>query len=400
MSQYIWSVYKINLFLIFVYISVTKAIDLEYYFDEDNINDSSQFISKIDDTRRTIEVNDISNVKSFNISNNITNINSLRFNDDEIESDDIILAFDVAVRKSSLQNISTVINDSSTFNSKRLVTHSANPKWTTTRNLFDLKTFNEYDYKEDENEDSYQPLRYKTSFDISDTKTSTITYNVTSNSKFFNLEPAIDFDNESENVLTNKVDEDIWYVPYEFPCWELPTLYGELGIKKKKSDVFLIYGGKLMNVIGPSSKTKSHYKADDPFIPNTINKWCEVEPCYGDHTLCLFPNKHISNICDKEYKIIVPSTIEQFTITNTLNSMRNRVANGLASKYSHLPTAANMVQVTYDYDLEKISEAWLRQCLPGAPPCSALDGDIATQLECTKYMKYCCLQNSKTVSQW
>ncbi|XP_045449437.1 uncharacterized protein LOC123658002 [Melitaea cinxia] len=377
------------------------GIDLEYYIDEEHINDSSQFIGKIENARRTNEVNDNSKVKSLNISNNITNINSVRFNEDEIENDDIILAYNVAVRRGFLQNYSTtVINDISTFNyTKRLVTNSANLKWTTTRNLLDLKTFNQYDYKEDENEDLYQPLRYKTFSDTSDTKTATVAYNVTSNSNFFNLEPAFDFDNESENLLTNKVEENIWYVPYEFPCWELPTLYGELGVKKKKSDVFLIYGGKLMNVIGPSSKTKSNYKADEPFIPNTVNKWCEVEPCYGDHTLCLFPNKHISNICDKEYKVIVPSTTEQFTITNTLNSMRNRVANGLASKYSHLPTAANMLQVTYDYDLEKISKAWLRQCIPGVPPCSALDGNIVTQLECTKYMKYCCLQNSKTFSQ-
>ncbi|CAH2085793.1 unnamed protein product [Euphydryas editha] len=355
----------------------------------------------MDDARRTIEINDISKVKSLSVSNNINNFNNSHFNISDIENDDIILAYEVAKRMGSLHNVSTIIRDENiTLNyTKNLLANSAKPKWTTSRNIFELKTFKEYDYKDDENEDFYQPLRYKTPSDTSDTKNYTITYNITTNSILFNLEPAVEFDNRTENMRKNKVDDNIWYVPHEFPCWELPILYGELGVKKKKSDVFLIYGGKLTNVIVPWMKTQSNYKADEPFITPAINKWCEVEPCYGDHTLCLFPNNHISNICDKEYKVIVPTTVEQFTIINTLNSMRNRVANGLARKYSHLPTASNMVQVTYDYDLEKISEAWLRQCLPGAPPCSALDGNIVSQLECTKYMKYCCLENSKTISQ-
>ncbi|XP_046964117.1 uncharacterized protein LOC124533006 [Vanessa cardui] len=270
---------------------------------------------------------------------------------------------------------------------------------TTAKYLTNLKTLKEYDYKNDYEEDVYQMLRLQSSSDTVNTKSEKYMYNNdTPNGRFFNLEPAVDFEN-SLKISKNIADNNVWYVPQEFPCWELPILYGELGTKKKKSDVFLIYGGNLINVIDPWTTVQSKFKASDPLMSHSINKWCEVEPCYGDHTLCLFSNNGISNICDKNFKVLVPSILDQLTIISTINAMRNRVANGLAKRYTHLPTAANMKQITYDYDLEKMAEAWLSQCLPGAAPCSALDGNIVSQLECTKYMKYCCLRVSKTMSQ-
>ncbi|CAH0713749.1 unnamed protein product, partial [Brenthis ino] len=269
--------------------------------------------------------------------------------------------------------------------------------------IFDLKSFTEYDYDYTVNDDLSLILReeinqVKNLNSNIPNKLNNTEINKTPYAKFYNLEPAI----AKINIKTkyNKsLDNNIWYVPQEFPCWELPIIYGELGERKKKSDVFLIYGGKLVNVIDHWTKKETAYKAGDPPMSHVSNKWCGVQPCYGDHTLCLFPNNDNSNICHKKYKVHVPTILDHITITNTINSMRNRVAHRLVNKYSHLPTAANMKQINYDYDLEKIAEAWLRQCLPGAAPCSAIDGQIVSQLECSKYMQYCCLKKSEAITQ-
>lgn len=270
--------------------------------------------------------------------------------------------------------------------------------------VFSSKSLRDYDYAPDTEIYKFsQASRYDRKQGIKNTS-ETKRQNQSDISKlqhvrFYNLEPAV---THITNIEKSKVllRDNVWYVPQEFPCWELPVIYGEMRNKKKKSEIFLIYGGKLDNVIDNWTEAQNLYKVGDPPISHIFNKWCRLQPCYADHTLCLFPSPEVSNICDKGYKVLVPTVLDQITIIRTINSMRNRVAHGLVNKYSHLPTAANMKQINYDYDLEKIAEAWLRQCLPGAAPCSALDGLMVSQLECTKYMKYCCLKKLKTRSLW
>ncbi|XP_028157270.1 uncharacterized protein LOC114350605 [Ostrinia furnacalis] len=188
----------------------------------------------------------------------------------------------------------------------------------------------------------------------------------------------------------------MWYVPEKYPCWQLPILYGELGRRKKTSNIFLVKGGDLKNVNIPDKDKLRKYmlKPDVPTV-SSLNKWCSVEPCYGDHTLCLFTENHVSKVCDENYRVHKPTILEHIAIVNTVNAMRNRIANGAADEYPQLPAAKNMKQIIYDYDLEKMAAAWLRQCLPGPPPCSALDERYVSQLECTKYADECCVNSYK-----
>lgn len=218
---------------------------------------------------------------------------------------------------------------------------------------------------------------------------------------FFNLAPAAVMPETNQNDFPNKQQ---WYVPEIYPCWELPVLYGELGKGLRTwKELFIIKRATLKNVIILAPKKMHKAKYYELPAATAYNKWCEVEPCYGDHTLCLFSDNTVSKICDSNYRVKEPTILEQIALVNTVNAMRNRVAIGAAEEYIHLPTASNMKQIMYDYDLEKMAAAWLRQCLPGPPPCSALDGHYVTQLECTKYANLCCVKSYKmgvTTSKW
>ncbi|XP_014371988.2 uncharacterized protein LOC106721540 [Papilio machaon] len=213
---------------------------------------------------------------------------------------------------------------------------------------------------------------------------------------YYTLEPAAAYVYMEEDDKYAEENGSVWYVPQDIPCWELPILYGELGYKEQMSDVFSIHRSYLKNVLRQNKMKKVSRK--DGFSPGTqmFNKWCGIEPCYGDHTLCLFPDKTISIFCEKGYTVKTPTISEQIALVNTVNSMRNRIAAGESIRYSHLPQAANMMQITYDFDLEKMAQAWLSQCLPGPAPCSALEGNYVSELECMKYMQKCCLNSYKT----
>lgn len=208
---------------------------------------------------------------------------------------------------------------------------------------------------------------------------------------------------DNEYIRSSNVsNRDIWYVPENTPCWDLPILYGELGHTSRTSKVFVMYPGILNNVIEAnekSSKPSGHLYVS---ISQIANKWCSEGPCYGDHTMCLFSDKTNSKLCKNGYKVSTPTMVEQIGLVNTVNSMRNRVASGDSDIYNHLPTAADMNQLIYDFDLESMASAWLHQCLPGPAVCSALEGNYVTQLECTKFAKYCCINSFETerVSKW
>ncbi|XP_045771108.1 uncharacterized protein LOC123871373 [Maniola jurtina] len=388
-----------KILILFALIAKSLGIGEEYYIDQDETHDTSHTITNKSDARRTLEIN-LSPKTNISVSTALFSYKNINKDDEE---DIILLSYNIAreknarlEKKHTSKTTPTLYlkggNDStfSTIKSVRNASHNTLS--------IRINSFEEYDYKydTDTDEDSLQALRNQVEEEKllkSQNKTEPdIPY-----AKFYNLEPAVDQDltfNETKYIY-----DKTWYVPQDFPCWDLPILYGELGAKKKKYDVFLIYGGNLVNVIESSTEMTKSYKPVEPPISHVINKWCEVEPCYGDHTLCLFPSPVISNICDKEYKVYVPNILDQSTLVNTINTMRNHVANGVSKKYSHLPSAANMKQITYDYDLEDMAQAWLRQCLPGSAPCSGLDGNLVSHLECTKYAKYCCSHSSKSFSE-
>ncbi|XP_030021896.2 uncharacterized protein LOC115441305 [Manduca sexta] len=279
-----------------------------------------------------------------------------------------------------------------------------------------MEIFKDYEYLYEDTSNTtklkhHKPLRY----DIDDYNTINLTMSVTTIDRskidryvntttryvadFYNIEPAAGKIKIKEDIITGVLTNNtVWYVPEQYPCWDLPVLYAQLGKRRRSSEVFLVYSGSLRNVIDEGDSDLPLPKSFNVPAEQTLNKWCAVSPCYGDHTLCVFADKTISHICDKGYQVLVPNMVEQIALVNTVNSMRNRVANGVADRYKHLPTAANMEQIIYDFDLEKMSKAWLRQCLPGPAPCSALDGNYVTQLECTKYAELCCVASYRKKS--
>lgn len=221
---------------------------------------------------------------------------------------------------------------------------------------------------------------------------------------FYNLVPAVSVNKDNDDTFSNysALDNNVWYVPETTQCWELPMLHGELGNAKKTGEVFLMYSGELRNVIESNNEPSQPSRPLYIPISQTMNKWCAAGPCYGDHTLCLFSDRSNSQLCLSGYVVSTPSMIEQIGLVNTVNSMRNRIANGETDLYPHLPKAADMNQLIYDFDLESMAAAWLHQCLPGPASCSALEGNYVTQLECTKYARHCCIDSFKSekASKW
>ncbi|KAI5634046.1 cysteine-rich secretory protein family domain-containing protein [Phthorimaea operculella] len=209
-----------------------------------------------------------------------------------------------------------------------------------------------------------------------------------------NLDPAAGQLSLGSYKLSMKEHEDrnIWYTPEKYPCWELPLIYGQPEKMKDTSEIFLLHPLKLKNIkVDDDDDNDNHNKSEETIIEGSeYNNWCGIPPCYGDHTLCLYPSKKYSKICLQGYVVREPVMAEQKALLMKLNSMRNRVAKGSQEEYPFLPPASNMQQITYDYDLERMTRRWLRQCLPGPPPCQSLGTETVTQLECTKYINLCC----------
>ncbi|XP_052739098.1 uncharacterized protein LOC112050008 [Bicyclus anynana] len=385
----------IETLILLALITHSMNIDVDYFIDQDDTSDTPHAVTNSSDARRTLENHHLTKA---NVSSSKSLFNDLKKADDEVE-DEMILSYNVAPHLGLTVAAKEKIKLSVGGNHTNLLTTKCKQISTQSTLSLNLNSFDEYDYKYSNDTDEIgslllrqQIVEEKLASPPNKTETDTPF------GKFYNLEPAV---NQDINIIYNRQTfNNTWYVPQDFPCWELPILYGELGSKKKKENIFLIHGGNLVNVKETTIEKLTNYKPVEPPISRVVNKWCEVEPCYGDHTLCLFPKIVISNICDKEYKVHVPSILDQAAVVNTINTMRNHIANGVSKRYSHLPSAANMKQITYDYDLEEMAQAWLRQCLPGSAPCSALDENLVAHLECTKYAKYCCPKNSKSFFKW
>ncbi|VVC93129.1 unnamed protein product [Leptidea sinapis] len=369
--------------LLLIFCSCANTVDLEYYYEDkadyrnEDINENRNE-SIVSEKTHFLE-DKVSDIKSSNDTSNGYFNNS-----------------DEAVPNTNNTNVT---HDGRKSILSQMLRNSLNKKQSNkTVSVMKSKLFKDYEYAYDDVDDQLNFLRdvNNTSPSNPDKKNRNLIFKEHRSSEFYNIEPAADSDFLQRN-WSNINRSDIWYVPEKYPCWELPLLYGQLGSKNNKEDVFLLYSGRLKNVVDPGfQKLKSRlYMAEY----QNFNTWCGVQPCYGDHTLCLFPDSTLSTICETGYTVKVPSIMSQMGIINTLNSMRNRVASGESERYSHLPPAANMKQINYDYDLQKISEAWLRQCLPGPAPCSALEGKFVAQLECTKYANYCCFNTRKSAIQ-
>lgn len=265
-----------------------------------------------------------------------------------------------------------------------------------------------YDYYESDSP-HYDPRGTKTLHTTSNYQPSVTNKTFDTFSELFNLESV------AENLLFNTTDEpfqDTWYVIEDYPCWKLPLVFGEIDhtashyfepeILKRRSPVFQMYPKCLKNVItGNDTVEKLTPRRDN--IQYNVNKWCRVAPCYGDHTMCMFPKGITSAFCGRGYTVSVPPVNEQIAFTFSLNSIRNAVASGNKSHlHPQIPRvmgATNMKKILYDHELQLMAERWLLQCLPGPSPCSSLDNAFVTQLECTKLTTHCCTEKH-VVTQW
>lgn len=353
-----------------ILISYSFAIDLDYYAEDESTVDNDKTTPESrrvgDDTRIITTIEDISAVVT------------------KIDNRDC-----VTHSKNILQGID---------NTSRVETSNKS-----TTKGFPVGMFEEYEYMyDDKMNNCCQPvLRHE-----ENNKTGTFGLKIPMQNDsenlrytdYFNLSPALESIKLKES-MTSKSVKSVWYVPENYPCWNLPFIYGKLGQRPQTSNVFVIYSGDL-SVEHEPQEDKEEVSGDTSY--SASNLWCEQEPCYGDHTLCLFPDDKISEICENYYHVKSPNILEQTALVNTINSMRNRVAMGTADVYSHLPTASNMEQIIYDYDLARMANRWLRQCLPGPAACSSLRNDLITQLECTKSAKECCLffNPTETEPKW
>ncbi|CAH4027719.1 unnamed protein product [Pieris brassicae] len=367
--------YYLSVFIVIS--SCCYCVDVDYYDDEnveenkDRLNINQTVDRRFGDEEVKVDAN-ITNPDNSNVSEKYSAYSTLGIQIQPISNENPIVQY-YHSRAKSIKSDSFVQNYSK-FVSK-------------------LDVFKDYVYLYDDNAES-NVLRNDNMSQLYQKQT---TINMTEAQKlkeyaikFYNLEPA------AASSVLNDIPRDnnqkVWYVPENYPCWELPLLYGELGQRMNTTEVFLIFGGRLKNVVDPGYN-ETVYKTPSSSTSYLPNRWCGVLPCYGDHTLCLFPGDNLSKLCEKGYNVQVPSILDQIALVNTINSMRNRVASGESDRYSHLPPAANMKEINYDYDLQKVSEAWLRQCLPGPAPCSALDGETVSHLECTKYADNCCFKS-------
>lgn len=283
-------------------------------------------------------------------------------------------------------------------------------KSTTRESLRPEQVFFEYNYDYSQYDSPNYDLRDK------NTRPShtTLKYPMVTNKSFDTFNELFNLEAVAENLnfnSTHERPEETWYVIEDYPCWELPLIYGEIesvsrhfnhANLRRRSPVFQMYPKYLKNVIATNDTDEESVERDDN-IQYNVNKWCRIAPCYGDHTMCLFPKRVKAGFCGRGYTVSVPSVSEQTAFISSLNSIRNAVASGDKS-YHHpqiprVKGATNMKKILYDYELQLMAERWLLQCLPGPSPCCSLDNTFVTQLECTKLTEHCCIEKH-TVTKW
>lgn len=244
--------------------------------------------------------------------------------------------------------------------------------------------------------------------------TSTSKYPLVTNKTFDTFSELFNLESVAENLRFNSSHttlQESWYVVEDYPCWKLPLVFGQVEqfdsesdyeTLKTRSPVFQMYPKYLKNVILGNDTVEEPIQRDYN-IQYNVNKWCRIAPCYGDHTMCLFPKRVTSGFCGRRYTVSVPPINEQIAFIFSLNSIRNAVASGDKSPFHpqipYVRGATNMRKILYDYELELMAERWLLQCLPGPSPCCSLDNAFVTQLECTKLTQHCCT-DKHVVTKW
>lgn len=209
--------------------------------------------------------------------------------------------------------------------------------------------------------------------------------------KFYDVKPKTIRPSKKRLNYENKQNSEglrkVWYILEEHSCeLDSPLIYGSVPAQDG-NNIFKIHNEGIVNISISAETPQRSRKPAVSLYP--VNRWCNMPPCYADHTLCQYNDNKYSSLCEPKYYVHVLSPHERGMMVNMMNSMRNRVASGLVKKYKHLPTAANMNQLLYDIDLENMALSWLFQCKPGPAPCVAMDGPVS-QLECTKRVQNCC----------
>lgn len=317
-------------------------------------------------------------------------------------------------RSSNSTTDESYYNDNTTDNgeNKRKYANNSEIVTTTTISLRPEQVFFEYHYDYSAYDSpNYVPLDENTRVWRTTSKYLGAVTNKTFDtfSELFNLEAVAENLNFNSTHVTS---QETWYVIEDYPCWELPLIYGEIdrtvthqlqfGNLNRRSPVFQMYPKYLKNVIVTNDTVDEQGEKDDN-IQYNVNKWCRIAPCYGDHTMCLFPKNVKAGFCGRGYTVSVPPVNEQTAFVSSLNSIRNAVASGDKS-YHHpqiprVKGATNMKKILYDYELQLMAERWLLQCLPGPSPCCSLDNTFVTQLECTKLTEHCCMEKH-VVTKW
>ncbi|CAB0013518.1 unnamed protein product [Nesidiocoris tenuis] len=100
------------------------------------------------------------------------------------------------------------------------------------------------------------------------------------------------------------------------------------------------------------------------------DNWCSpTYQCPGagaliEHTMCTYGPKPPADRCHGLRDV---QTDEKRTlIVDSLNAARQQLSRG---KLSNWPEAADMREISYDYDLEKIALRWAAQCVKGSDKC-------------------------------
>lgn len=110
-------------------------------------------------------------------------------------------------------------------------------------------------------------------------------------------------------------------------------------------------------------------------ITGTIGvDYCTIESCAkGEHTLCKYPTEKIA--CADGDGAGLTEELKK-VILDHHNVLRQNVAKG---KQSPQPEASNMVQLTWDNELEKIAQRWANQCIFGHDSCKNTENSTVGQ---------------------
>ena len=102
-------------------------------------------------------------------------------------------------------------------------------------------------------------------------------------------------------------------------------------------------------------------------------KYCNI---HENHTLCLYQNTINEERCGQVLKRGLTDE-ERIRVTRLHNERRAFIANGLEQRGNPgpQPSAANMMELTYDEELEYEAQTWTDQCVRGheCPNCRTLD---------------------------